>query len=462
MKVHPLAGLVRRSRFTLLVMTLALVLGTPVAASASDWTPATPDAKAATSSLATTGFLAVPVNFAGGFSTPAAEGAFQPRFLGDFVRSANPWFAAVSEGAYAGEPTSALEPVSIQPREQLCTQPWRDELHTLSDAAIRARGFEPNDYKAVVYYFPLTDPARCNYTGFTHGNRVIINGGSGFQTLIHELGHTLGLGHAGSRYCTTANGVRVTLSDFIGGSCTEHEYGDVYSAMGVGLDAMTYGSAQLEQLGWNAGKVERLGTTTPTVTKFLTTLENDVAGSTEALRVDDSGAVLWLEYRTPTGVDTPFFSTGPLGGLLVRLETTSHDNRAPFLLDMTPEDDDHLWTPGRNIHPEMRVGQTWVNPRGNLSFTLNSTSPFGASVTITQLTRPVPDLRGLRSATARTTITTAGFVVGSTTGVTDALCESVGKVISQTPVQGTRLLPGRVVDFTFGVAPVRGCPGTQQ
>lgn len=438
---------------TLLASTVAFVLGASTVASASEALRPLPNTAHAQSALANQGILVVTVAFSGapGSTTPARTPDKTAASIAQTIRDeVNPWFAAVSQGLYAGEPVDFHAPVvTVTTREPLCSGPWGAEIENQSDAALRAQGIEPDDFKTVVYYHSFFPECRSYAFG---AHRVGLNGEAGLNVLTHELGHTLGLLHANSMVCWNAAGAFVTLPGFDGGTCSHREYGDVYSAMGES-SGMTYASAQLEFLGWNTGRVVRTSSAAPTTTTFLTPIELDVSGSIEALRIND-GVVLWLEYRTPTGVDNR--SSSYRGGLLVRAEQTGV--QAPLLLNMRPEESPEPFR--RFDKPEMRVGQTWQNPRGNLSITLNSASPLGASVTITQLARLVPNFRGLTSAAARNAITAAGFAVGSTSTITD--CQSIGRVISQDPAPGTHLLPGRPVNFTFGVPPVRGCLRTEQ
>lgn len=435
---------------TLLATTVALVLGASAVASAGDVFPPLPSTPHTQSAPAAQhGYLVVTVAFAEGSTTPANTPDETALSIAQTLRNeVNPWFAAVSQGLYAGEPVDFYAPViTVTTTEPLCSGPWGAEVERQSDNALRAQGVEPDDFKTVFYYH-RSFPACHSYAFGTH--RVGLNGQTGLSALVHEIGHTLGLGHGNSMVCWNAAGAFVPLPGLDDGTCSHVEYGDIYS--GMGPSGTTYASAQLELLGWNTGRVVRTSSATPTTTMFLTPIEFDVSGTIEALRIDD-GVALWLEYRTPTGVDS---SSSFRGGLLVRAEQTGV--QAPLLLNMQPERSSNPFF--QFVNPEMRVGQTWRNPRGNLSITLNSAGPLGASVTISQTPHRAPNIDGLTPSAARGTITAAGYLVGTTTSIVD--CERIGTVISQNPLQGTPLLPGRVVNFTFGVPPVRGCGGTPQ
>lgn len=103
---------------------------------------------------------------------------------------------------------------------------WRDE----ADEAAAEAGVDLTGYQHLIYMFPYTDS--CSWLGLASlgGDWVMINGnffGFRHRATVHEIGHNLGLSHAGSWTCRSG-GVRVQISD----TCTVGEYGDPYDAMG--------------------------------------------------------------------------------------------------------------------------------------------------------------------------------------------------------------------------------------
>jgi hypothetical protein len=156
--------------------------------------------------------------------------------------------------------------------------------------AVRA-GTNPN-YDAVVYYFKTTCSGWARRADFPeNGNRVILNGDLSLRVLTHEFGHHLGLGHAGSQTCIDNSGIAVPLFSPLKPYCQQNEYGNVYSAMGADpadpAVPRSYTSFQLNQLGWNPGRITPISAGDPTVTKVISKLEDHVEGSTEALRLLD-------------------------------------------------------------------------------------------------------------------------------------------------------------------------------
>ncbi len=120
-----------------------------------------------------------------------------------------------------------------------------------ANEAANQAGVELAGYQHIIYMIPFQ--SSCSWIGLagvsTNGaaSGAMINGNSGVGVVIHELGHTLGLFHAGSWSCTSG-GVRVQISD----NCSISEYGDPFDTMGNT-------SAPRHNSGWNLVKLGILG-----------------------------------------------------------------------------------------------------------------------------------------------------------------------------------------------------------
>lgn len=116
---------------------------------------------------------------------------------------------------------------------------WKDD----ADAAAAAAGIDLTGYQHLIYSFPWQ--SGCSWLGLAGGNWAMINGnffGVRAQVTTHELGHNLGLLHAGSWTCTSG-GIRVQISD----TCTIGEYGDPFDVMG--------NMGTRHNSGWNLAKL---------------------------------------------------------------------------------------------------------------------------------------------------------------------------------------------------------------
>ena len=100
---------------------------------------------------------------------------------------------------------------------------WRIAAHQAAAAA----GIDLGGYDDIIDV--STHQSACTWNGVSAaaGSWVQINGNLGAKTLTHELGHNMGLLHAGSETCTSG-GVRVQISD----TCTTNEHGDPFDTQG--------------------------------------------------------------------------------------------------------------------------------------------------------------------------------------------------------------------------------------
>jgi alpha-tubulin suppressor-like RCC1 family protein len=132
--------------------------------------------------------------------------------------------------------------------------------------------------------------------------------------------------------------------------------------------------------------------------------------------------------------------------------------------------DGTLWTWGCNSSGELGLGTVTTNvliPTQVTALTAVSQFAFGQDDnTITQCcagayglavgqlpTTLVPSLTGDTVATAGTALKAAGLVLGTVTNVVDPTCGHIGKVLSQSPVAGTRVLVGSAVAIRIGTRP---------
>lgn len=120
-----------------------------------------------------------------------------------------------------------------------------DEWRSKANEAAADAGIDLSGYQHLIYMMPflgLQGPCKWFGVAGLNSNWVMINGDWGVKIVTHELGHDLGLLHAGSMSCTSG-GVRVQISD----DCTIAEYGDPFDTMGS--------TAARHSSGWNLAKL---------------------------------------------------------------------------------------------------------------------------------------------------------------------------------------------------------------
>jgi hypothetical protein len=417
--------------------------------------------------------VTVALNGATNLPTPSTVAA-------NVIDASRPWFEQASHGLFGGYFALKRGPVTVQsaPDLKVCSGTWLENIGDQANAAIIKH--EPSldvnqngnleEFGAVVYYFATvpkcleksTDPelAPNGAAGWadppTTSNRVWLNGYSDQREAVHELGHNLGLSHSGSQTCTdpSRHNVQVPLGSSL--NCSQDPYGDAFSAMGDHL-ADGYSPVQLAQLGWNDGHVATVTASGATSHYVLTAPEVSPAGSTEAIRLVDGTTTLWLEYRRPTSqtIHGSTFEQTFTDGLLVRHEQTSPAGQplegSPFLLFMNQTEYPTIFD--TDFHPNMVVGQTWVDPLGTMQISLDSANPTSATITIRPAAPPppptaqVPNILFLTTADAQSRITAARLSPGIASTEQDTVCDDAGKVIRQTPSAGTTLLRGGRVDY---------------
>lgn len=207
---------------------------------------------------------------------------------------------------------------------------WKDE----ADAAAADAGIDLTGYQHLIYNFPHQSSCSWNGVAGLNSNWAMLNGRLGVKTITHELGHNLGLRHAGSWTCTSG-GVRVQISD----TCTTNEFGDPFDTQG-NIATRHHNGWSLAKLGILApGNVETVGASgTYTIESAL----NPTAEST-VLRIPRTGFLCdcftrwyYLEVRETGGVFENVTDASTTG---VSIRATTDDPFLPTdtgLLDANP------------------------------------------------------------------------------------------------------------------------------
>ena len=349
------------------------------------------------------------------------------------------WYQSVSQGEFGGWSATATGWLTIAPpvMDPGCGNTFRASIQASANAAAQALGYDLARFTSVVYYFSFLWP--CVWDGHTYATNIWLNGRMDYRVTLHELGHTLGLGHAKSITCWDPFGNRVPLA----GYCNVYEYGDWYSVMGLASEG-SLAANEKAALGWMAGRVADVPRWGGTYT-----IEPLEIGSPaiQALRIVDGTDTFWLEYRQPIGVDRGLTAANT-AGVLIRVQRPG----ATLLMDMTPASNLGFADAG------LPAGATWTNPGGEVRITVHATGGAGALVTVASTRTLVPDLRGLSLAGARQVLAASSLAVGSVTGVVDNTCNNIGLVMSQSPVAGTEVAQGSAVNLRLGQRPKTACP----
>ena len=142
----------------------------------------------------------------------------------------------------------------------------------------RAAGYDVAAPDHVVYMIPspVFGATACPNISYAGLRDVVLVGSADPIGIVHELGHTFGLGHATTAACPT---------------CEPLPYGDPWSPMGHGRSDFTV--FEKVQLGWALPPVDVRTSGTYTVA-----VDRRASSAPAALRVHGRDGDLWIEYTT--------------------------------------------------------------------------------------------------------------------------------------------------------------------
>jgi hypothetical protein len=177
---------------------------------------------------------------------------------------------------------------------------------------------------------------QCFWHGIAAGPSVWINGVFDEKVIAHELGHTLGLGHAHQLNC----GAEAAL---VLRACRVVVTGDFYAVMGK----------------WNLGHLmamhkAQLGWITPVthdggVAEYDLTAISAKGGKLYAVKVVRGARTFWIERREPSGLDAKI----PSAGIIIRVVDGSIGCGESCILNMGANGDDFL------KDAALQVGHKW-------------------------------------------------------------------------------------------------------
>ncbi|MEU4215057.1 reprolysin-like metallopeptidase [Actinoplanes sp. NPDC026623] len=285
--------------------------------------------------------------------------------LAAMIRKALDEWGPLSRGTVTPGTVTMLDPVVIPDPGKACN------IAAYANPAMTALGRGPTALTDHWVFVPSQSKG-CSWSGTSYlpGNKIVLASdlpygeapdfGGAWWTVGHELGHNLGIAHAGNQVCTPA--------------CTTSEYGNNLEIMSSGDRAAAPENAYHSTLLGAFTAVDTPLVTGPG-TYQLTSINED--SGVRGLRFDRStGTDIYLEYRpdTPSGWTRP----GWLGGLLANRPSAT-DPRYSVLLDLTPGQTMY----GASTQPALMTGNTWQVPDTGLSMRLASADGPTATVVVT-------------------------------------------------------------------------------
>ena len=148
-------------------------------------------------------------------------------------------------------------------------------ISTLARAAARDAGYDVGAYGRVVFLLP---EQVCGLPGLGVRGEVLLSNpeSTSWLGVVHELGHTLGLGHATSSRCAPG--------------CPVAEYGDDLSPMGRGF--ADFSAWEKSRLGWLAGATVARRSGRYTIARI-----DAPSAQPQALVVRTRRGDFWVEHR---------------------------------------------------------------------------------------------------------------------------------------------------------------------
>jgi hypothetical protein len=335
------------------------------------------------------------------------------------------------------------------------------DLSRWAEDAERAFGVTDAAYQHEVFVFPSL-PA-CPFAGIAEigGKHVWINGDFSVRVLAHELGHNLGLAHAGGLACTDG-GAPAPMGD----SCTADgfEYLDPFDAMGSGDggggQALVRQMSMEHKLALHLLPTSAVKVVGQSGTYRIAPMER-LTGSAELLRIPKfGGGNYYVEYRQPIGF---FDSQGPpvASGVLIRTESPevavnpSHPNADTALIDM------HPGTQGDWTDAAMGVGQVFSDRLRGITIKDVGQDASGVTLAITVPGDTVPPSApgGLSAVADGTSVQLRWSAAVDDFSVDDYVVKRDGAQVG-TPVTtdftDSGLVPGSTVGYTVAAVDAGG------
>jgi hypothetical protein len=248
------------------------------------------------------------------------------------------------------------------------------QWHSAAVAAAKKAGVEVGAADVVV--IGMASGPGCGWAGLAGRNVAWLEGGYMLngQVLGHEIGHTMGFGHAMSASCKDATGKRTPISD----KCTWSEYGDPFVVMGNAALRHPDASRKFYK-GWIPPAGVRVVESSADVT--LLPIETEASGYQAArIPLSDSpyGQSYWLEIRRSYGFDSFKSGAAVVKGVTIRRKQyLPGSDRPTELIDTTAN------TGGFDDAP-LTKGRTFTDTAEDLSITVLDVAEGAAKVRITR------------------------------------------------------------------------------
>ena len=248
-----------------------------------------------------------------------------------------------------------------------------------------AAGKPLTGYQHVIVVMPLTSACPFSGEAYVSGRNVWVNGGPNFnlETLAHELGHNLGVYHAGKLDCGPA-----PVASPLSASCTDPEtdanaqYGDPFDPMGYFTPTRQMSALFKSQIGVLGGGVQVLGTAGD---YHISPLEQSSGVRALAIPIDDNRSYV-VDVRAVSGSYDSYSASDPaVRGVMIRRDAWSSGSAPHSLLVNT-----HAATSSDWHNAPLLVGETFTDAANGVALTLLALDGSGATVRVAMPTDTTP------------------------------------------------------------------------
>lgn len=235
-----------------------------------------------------------------------------------------------------------------------------NEVTSKADSSLQSQGYNLPDYRAIIYYMPLEN---CGFSSFAFallgGQKTwfVENDFFYVDTMIHELGHNLGMHHANTYECGAKSLGNTT-------ECIDDEYGDLYDMMGHPIDNLfQFNGPHKTRLGWISSLQLQTVTGDGQITLKAQELTEPGLKIAKIWR-NINNQFIYLSFRQRTGLDANL-PEGIVNGVNLHLTDANNDAVKTWFIDLHPNSQYYNWADWSD--GALADNETFVDEYANIS-----------------------------------------------------------------------------------------------
>ncbi len=339
--------------------------------------------------------LAILVNFSNNTGQPISQAGAQTLLFGS-SNSLNSYYKSTSYDSISFSGAVTPWATLSTPLGATCDYyNWANEANSIATGL----GYNPNSYTHVMYIFPSLAPCSFIGLGEIYGDQSWIFGYTTLQNTAHEMGHNLGMDHAGAYSC---GGQAIAAP----ANCSFSPYGNPWDTMG---NQASFNLTAPHKFGLGFIPLSDIQTVTSNGTYSIAPLSASSGVRTLKIRRPETSQDYYLEYRQPNGQDTGI-SANATRGIAINLWSPSWWAQAygdiysadgfNYMLDLTPGSgggfgdgtlsDGGTFTDSTNGITVTQLSHNSSSATVSVAFSAGSCSPAAPTLSLTPSTQTAP------------------------------------------------------------------------